>query len=111
MTEQGAERHDNDDQHHEAGECAKPGRTPASNGGDSQHDGQSFDRLDEGGKESGRQRRPKEWQVPCHTSFQSEPTKGARGPALWTPPSYMRPRSRPPLPSRPSRPPWFEPIA
>jgi hypothetical protein len=60
MAEQRTERHDDQGQHRKAGKRAKTRWTPAANGGDGQHDRESFNRLDQRGQERGRYHRPHE---------------------------------------------------
>jgi hypothetical protein len=47
--EEGAEGHDDQYKRYKTRECAKPGWTPAANGGDREHDGKCFHGLDQRG--------------------------------------------------------------
>src|SRR4051794_9299219 len=51
--EERAESQHDEKQNNKASECSKPGRTPAANSSDREHDGQCFHCLDERGKERG----------------------------------------------------------
>jgi hypothetical protein len=66
--EKRTERQYDQDKQHKAGEGAKSGWTPAANGGDSEHDGQSFHCLDQRGQECRRHCRPHVSQATHHNT-------------------------------------------
>ena len=75
-----SERHHNDRQYGKACERARAGRAPAANGGDSQHDGQRFHRLDQRSKERGRHGRPNQGQSVRH----AKPRARGRAGCIWS---------------------------